>query len=91
MWPLLERDSQLVPVRPEEESFLKGICGTGHHFGMSRGYIREGQTFVTEGPLQGKEHLIRRIDRHKRIARVGTPGEDRAREVQVGLEIVTKS
>ena len=45
MWPLLERDSQLVPVRPEEESFLKGICGTGHHFGMS-------------GDISGKGRLL---------------------------------
>ena len=62
---------------------------------------------MTEGPLQGQEKLIRKIDRHKRIARVGIPekgsGKDsggtssekklfsKVRELQVGLEIVEKN
>ncbi|MCI9478253.1 MAG: transcription antiterminator, partial [Lachnospiraceae bacterium] len=37
------------------------------------------------------ENLIRKIDRHKRIARVGLPSVGRLREMQVGLEIVAKS
>lgn len=79
----------LIPVRREEEQFLRGLCGKNHHFGMSRGYIQGGHTYVTEGPLRGRERLIRKIDRHKRIARLETPGG--LREMQVGLEIVAKS
>lgn len=63
----------LIPLAPEEEAFLWDLCGTSHHLGMSRGYIQEGRTYVTEGPLRGKEQLIRRIDRHKRIAQVEMP------------------
>lgn len=81
----------LTPVCGEEEQFLRRFCGKAHHFGMSRGYIRNGQTVVTEGPLQGRENLIRKIDRHKRIARVGMSSGGRLREMQVGLEIVSKS
>ena len=35
---------------------------------MSTGYIKDGTTYVTQGPLQGREKFIRRIDRHKRLA-----------------------
>ena len=63
--------------------------------GMSKGYIREGRTCVTEGPLQGRERFIRKIDRHKRLAKLSFSdgdkfGESRA-EICAGLEIVAKS
>ena len=88
---VLESDGKLVRVEQEEEAFLRMLCGAGHHSQMSRGYIRDGQTVVTEGPLRGKEGLIREIDRHMRIARVGMASMGRFREMQVGLEIVSKS
>lgn len=88
---VFENDGKLVKVEPEEEKLLRTFCGECHHSRMSRGYIRDGQTIVTEGPLQGRENLIRKIDRHKRIARVGMPSMGRFREMQVGLEIVSKS
>ena len=78
----------LTPVDREEERFLRGLCGGTHHSGMSRGYIRDGHTYVTEGPLQGKERLIRKIDRHKRLAKLEMPGSFRG--VNVGLEIYEK-
>ena len=88
---VFESDGKLVRVEPEEEKLLRMLCGAGHHSRMSRGYIRDGQTVVTEGPLRGRENLIRKIDRHKRIARVGLPSVGRLWEMQVGLEIVSKS
>ena len=91
MLSVFESDGKLVRVEPEEEELLRMLCGAGHHSQMSRGYIRDGQTVVTEGPLRGRENLIRKIDRHKRIARVGMPSVGRLREMQVGLEIVAKS
>ena len=87
----LKNGSALCAVDPETEGFLKGLCGASHHFRMSRGYIRDGQTVVTEGPLRGKESLIRKIDRHKRIASVEMASLGRFRKMQVGLEIVSKS
>lgn len=88
---ILEQPDILIPVNKEEEQFLRGLCGGTHHFRMSRGFIRNGQTVVTEGPLRGKENLIRKIDRHKRIARLGMSEAGKLREIQVGLEIVSKS
>lgn len=121
---IFAQGSSLFVLEPEEELFLRKLCGREHHFGMSRGYIRDGRTFVTEGPLRGREQLIRKIDRHKRMARLRMPGQEQScrtvasgsgnailsregvrnpetslgavvsdgfRELQVGLEIVTKN
>ena len=91
VFSVFESGGKLVRVEPEEEKLLRTLCGAGNHSRMSRGYIQNGQTIVTEGPLCGKENLIRKIDRHKRIARVGVPSMGCFREMQVGLEIVSKS
>lgn len=92
---ILGESSPLIPLGQEEEQLLQSLWGAGHHLGMSRGYIRDGQTIVTEGPLQGKEQLIRRIDRHKRVAQIGISSEHISagdfQKLQVGLEIVAKS
>lgn len=89
--PVFESDGKLIRVEPEEEKVLRMLCDASHHSRMSRGYIRDGQTVVTEGPLRGRESLIRKIDRHKRIAQVSIPSLGCLREMQVGLEIVSKS
>lgn len=84
------RDSPVVEaLKPEEEEFLRQISQPGHHVEMSKGYIKSGKTFVTEGPLYGKEPYIRRIDRHKRLAKLELP-MSHGREIQVGLEIYRK-
>lgn len=76
----------------EERAFLKEISGESHRIIMSKGYIREGTTFVTEGPLCGKEYKIRKIDRHKRLARIDSPLKCyQSRGLWMGLEILEKS
>lgn len=85
---VLGGEETLVPIGREEEEFLRGLCGKSHHSEISKGYIRNGHTHVTEGPLRGKERLIRKIDRHKRLARLEIPGS--LRNVNVGLEIYEK-
>lgn len=92
-------------VAPDEESFLRKLCGPAHHLSMSQGYIRDGKTYVVEGPLAGMERRIRKIDRHKRIAAVllcqaeGSPKKKGMSQgvntlgetMTAGLEIVSKS
>ncbi len=95
--------TRLFSILPQEERFLRLLCGEDHHLGFSRGYIREGRTYVVEGPLRGMEAWIRKIDRHKRLARVKVPEmeilgvKETARECRelhkeicAGLEIVSK-
>ena len=81
----------LAALEVQEENLLKSLCTSGHHLEMSRGYILDGQTHVLEGPLRGMESWIRRIDRHKRLARLEISGGLMSdRPVCLGLEIVEK-
>lgn len=94
---VLEGSDMLWRVCPQEERFLRRLCGNGHHLSMSRGYIMDGRTYVTRGPLKGLERQIRKIDRHKRIARIEAPevSEEDASDLRLpvvaGLEIVSKN
>ncbi len=74
----------------EEEKFLRFLCGRTGHLAMSRGVIRNGVMQVTEGPLKGIEEQICKIDRHKRLARIQTTGQN-IRYIPAGLEIIEKS
>lgn len=89
----IDADSTYVTrIDTEEEKFLRSLCGEGHHLEMSRGVIREGSTQVTDGPLKGMENRIRRIDRHKRLARIEIAGlaDELERYITAGLEIKEK-
>ena len=77
-------------VEKNEEKFLVSLCGKKHHLGMSRGVIRDGITRITEGPLLGMEERIRKVDRHKRLARLEIPGSRMQESILAGLEIIDK-
>lgn len=81
----------MICLLPEQEAFLCKVLGKEKHLGLSKGYIKDGCTYVTQGPLQGKEKMIRRIDRHKRLAKLEIPVGDDKKEMYAGLEIVSKS
>lgn len=78
-------------LKPERD-FLEDMGGNTHCIAMSKGYIRDGETFVTEGPLCGRECKIRKIDRHKRMARIDSPLQIyQDQGLWTGLEIMAKS
>lgn len=88
---IMESGTLLIPVEKEEEEALRSLCGREHHLRMSRGIVRGGAATVTEGPLVGRENMIRRIDRHKRLAFLtGMPGMN-GKCIRAGLEIVEKN
>ncbi len=88
----LYRECEDVPyVEKNEENFLISLCGETHHLGMSKGVIRDGITRITEGPVLGMEERIRKVDRHKRLARLEVPGNHMPGSILAGLEIVDKS
>ena len=81
----------VTPVDSQEEEVLRHLSDDSHHMGMSTGYIAEGKTHVTQGPLVGYESRIRKIDRHKRLARISLPYAKGEMELCMGLEITCKS
>ena len=81
---------KVIPLNREGQTFLQEFCGSDHHITLSKGRIRNGKTEVLSGPLCGQEHLISRIDRHKRLAQLNVPGMEPVGKLCVGLEIVEK-
>lgn len=73
-----------------ETAFVRDFGGPRHTVALSRGVVENGRLVVREGPLKGREHLVAKIDRHKRVARLtaGMLGEG---SVRVGLEVVSKT
>lgn len=81
----------IYPLTNEEIDFLVSFSDQQHLVNMSVGFI-EGQTIhITEGPLQGKEGMITKIDRHKRIAYINLNIFNNDITAKVGLEIISKT
>lgn len=83
-------DSHMIRLSAEQKGLFAQLFGEEKHMILSKGHIRQGQTCVTQGPLQGKEDLIRKIDRHKRLARLEVPAGEGLLQMYGGLEILSK-
>ncbi len=81
---------QCLRLDTQEENFLRFLCGNQKHVEMSRGIIYEGRIQIIEGPLRGLEEQIRKIDRHKRLAKIETHRGWNIRYLLAGLEIMEK-
>ncbi len=79
-----------MAIHEKEKDFLLGFCDDEYIVGESLGFIEGDMVFVTSGPLQGRESVIKRIDRHKRRAEIELELMGDARHVSVSLEIVEK-
>ncbi len=82
-----EKNASLIPCR---RPYIKEICPKGELIPLSKGIIRNGKVIVTSGPLKGREHLIRKLDRHKRTAEIEFPFDVQKMRAIVGLEIYEK-
>lgn len=84
-------DSDFVPLRDDELTWLEVFTNAKTHVvEMSRGVIEGDKAIVVEGPLKGFEALIKKIDRHKRLAYMDMNMFGVSGTVRVGLEIVRK-
>ena len=84
-------EQKMFCLQPEQERFLNSVLGKEKHLEFSKGYIKDGCTCVTQGPLQGKESMICKIDRHKRLAKLQIPLGSNRGDMYAGLEIISKS
>lgn len=87
---ILGAGTDIVPLEPEEVTFLQKFGGDGQVVAMSEGIIEGTQAIIYSGPLIGMEGSIRKIDRHRRKAWIEVQMFGRMQVVQVGLEIVEK-
>ena len=85
-------DSRMIRLSSEQKGLFAQLFGAGEAYvTVKRTYPYRDRTCVTQGPLQGKEELIRKIDRHKRLARLEVPAGEGTQTLYVGLEIISKS
>jgi transcriptional antiterminator NusG len=90
MTKLLATGEEIVPLTESEVDFIKSFGGKDHLVSMSTGIIEGSKVIVESGPLQGREGLIKKIDRHKRKAWLEMEMFGRLQRVEVGLEITEK-
>ena len=97
---ILSFEKKPVPLRPQEVEFIRQITvprdnETDPHISVlkvecSYGFMENDQIFITQGPLRNHEALIKKIDRHKRLATVEITMLGRPMTVDLSLEIVYK-
>lgn len=81
-------NNAILSLNEKEVVFLKEFGKETHVVDMSIGYMEGDQLVVTNGPIKGNEHLIRKIDRHKRLAFIELTFFSKIVNVKVGLEII---
>ncbi len=88
---ILSTEKTFFPLEEKDARFVDKLYNNMNGlFDVSEGIIEGDQIIVTSGPLLGQEALIRKIDRHKRLAYLEFAMFDQTVPVSVGLEIVEK-
>lgn len=77
-------------MKDHERIMLLSLCNDNYCIEKSSGIVVGTRIFIKEGPLMGKESIIKRIDRHKRKAIIDLECMGVLSQVHVGLEIVEK-
>lgn len=79
---------RVATLDSREAELLAALMDQSHVIRVSRGALEDGRLVVQEGPLAGLEHLVTRIDRHRRVAYVSSGLSEGG--LRVGLEVVSK-
>lgn len=88
---MLGTGNEIIPLEESDVEFLLRFGGKEQVVEMSEGIIEQSVVKILTGPLKGMEGSIRKIDRHKRKAYLELPMFGRMQQVEVGLEILSKT
>ncbi len=83
-------DFTYASIYEEEKNNLLGFYNNDYVVQESKGFINGDKVFVTSGPLKGRESIIKRINRHKRVAEVEMEFMGEMRITKLSLEIIHK-
>jgi transcriptional antiterminator NusG len=83
-------DAQDICVSDRDRAQIELLLFEDQCIETSRGIIKGDRIVVTEGPLRGRESMIKKINRHRREAVVELEFMGGVREVKIGLEIVER-
>ena len=81
---------EFVPIEKNKEILFSSMVNDNHEIDISHGLIEGDRIIITDGPLEGKEAMICKINRHKRTAVLDVEMFGSNVGVTVGLEIVEK-
>ena len=87
---LLGTGEKWTSMSKEDVEIIEMLSGRDRLVKFSEGYIEGNKVTVVSGALQGLEGVIRKIDRHKRLAWLEMDMFGRKTKFEVGLEIVRK-
>ena len=87
---LIGTGEEILPLSEQEVALLQKMGKDEQVVAMSVGFIEHDKVCILEGPLEGMEGCIKRIDRHKRKAWIEVELFGRIVEMCVGCEIVEK-
>ena len=92
---MLGKDAeQFIPLSKEEVEWLTRImrtAGDGMEVGLSQVSVSEDDVItILSGPLKSMEGYIRKIDLHRRIAKVEVEFMNRKTVIHLGIEMVGK-
>ena len=90
MTKLLKTGEEITPLSPQEIALLQKLGKEDQEIEMSTGMIEGDRVQILTGPLLGMEGMIKKIDRHKRMAYLDVEMFGRTLAMRVGLEIIKK-
>ncbi|ACL75223.1 antiterminator LoaP [Ruminiclostridium cellulolyticum] len=79
-----------IAVRESERIILQSLYNNNNCIESSSGIIKGDKIYIIDGPLRGRESIVRHINRHKREAKIEIEFMGNIRLVSVSLEIVQK-
>ena len=89
---LLKHDNEgTESLYPQERDFLERFTNKAKVIEQSIGFIKGDKIVILQGPLAGYESNIKRINRHKRTALLEVSMFGEFRDVEVGLEVISKT
>lgn len=77
-------------MRKHEKSLLLSFCNKDNCIEVSTGLIQGDKATVIQGPLKGRENIIKKIDRSKRKAIIELELMGQSVPIMVGLDILRK-
>ena len=83
-------DINCMKLSDDEKKFLSGFLNEEYVTEESKGFIVGDKVFISSGPLQGRESVIKKINRHKRRAEIELAFFGNIRRISVALEVVSK-
>ncbi|NLM10169.1 MAG: antiterminator LoaP [Clostridiaceae bacterium] len=90
IFSLLKYSDTEFAMRESEKQMLLILCNDDRCIESSKGISEGNKIYITDGPLKGRESIVKKVDRHKRRAEIELEIMGDIRCISVSLEIINK-